>query len=156
MPKKIPAKLGRPPHEPTDETRSLVRLAAAIGLPRRYLYSAMKIHSETFNKYYEEDFENGLHYMVDKISIRMFKKAIGDEPDTRQAGEFLLKTRAGWTDKKSVEVTGKDGAPLIPTQEIDVKKLTPDAIQALKFVMQAAQAKAEAVDTDFIEGEVDD
>lgn len=119
-------------------------LMAAAGLPRYAIADMMSIHLETFNKHYMKDYENGLSRMTSQLAVRLYKKALSNEPDARQAAEFLLKTRAGWGEKKSLEVTGADGKPLIPVQEVDVASLSKEARNALKFALLAAKDATQA------------
>jgi plasmid maintenance system antidote protein VapI len=146
MPKRQVKPNGRPPHAPTDALRMQVGLMAAAGIPRYAIANMMGIHVDTLTKHYEDDLVNGVHKMTSQIAIRLYKKALSNEPDARAAGEFLLRHRAGWTDKKSFEVTGADGKPLIPTQEIDVSNLSKDARNALKFALMAAKDATQAID----------
>jgi len=121
-----------------------VGMMAAAGLHRYNIAQLMGIHMETFKKHYEQDFENGLARMTSQLAARIYKKALSNEPDARQAAEFLLKTRAGWGEKKSLEVTGADGKPLIPVQEVDVASLSKEARNALKFALLAAKEATQA------------
>lgn len=144
MPKLEKKPNGRPPHEPTDQLRMQVGMMAAAGLQRYHIAQLMGIHMETFKKHYADDYELGLARMTSQLATRIYKKALSNEPDARQAAEFLLKTRAGWGEKKSLEVTGPDGQPLIPVQEVDVASLPKDARNALKFALLAAKEASQA------------
>ena len=57
-----------------------------------------------------------------------------------------------WGDKTSTEITGPDGAPLLP-QTIDPRTLSPEAKTALYQALQIATAQAEATDATIKEDE---
>lgn len=53
-----------------------------------------------------------------------------------------------------MEVTGKDGAPLVPTKTIDVASLTDEQRDALRFAITAIEAReGEVLDVNYEEGE---
>ena len=53
-----------------------------------------------------------------------------------------------------MEITGKDGAPLIPTSNIDVATLTDEQRDALRFAITAIESReGEVEDIDYNEGE---
>lgn len=53
-----------------------------------------------------------------------------------------------------MEVTGKDGAPLVPTKNIDVATLTDEQRDALRFAITAIESReGEVEDIDYNEGE---
>jgi len=54
--------------------------------------------------------------------------------------------RKKWGDVKVTEVTGGDGAPLIPPQVINTRSLTPEAQAALYQALQVIKAQQEAED----------
>lgn len=149
------AKRGRPPYNPTDETRHQVGIMAASGLTRQAIYTLMKIDQKTFTKYHEEDYQNGLDNMVSQVAARVYRKAISNDSDALAAAMFLLKTRAGWKDAKHVELTGKDGAPLVQPQVLNTRDMTPEARVALYNALQLATAQAAAEDAEVIEEEED-
>lgn len=86
---------------------------------------------------------------------------VGKEPDEKR---LAIETRK-WTMGKlrpkkyndqviKMEVTGKDGAPLIPTKTIDVATLTDEQRDALRFAITAIESReGEVEDIDYNEGE---
>ena len=53
-----------------------------------------------------------------------------------------------------VEITGKDGAPLVPTNNIDVASLTDEQRDALRFAITAIESReGEVEDINFEDGE---
>jgi len=59
--------------------------------------------------------------------------------------------RKKWGDVKVTEVTGADGAALIPPQTIDPRTLSPEAKAALYQALQMAIAQSEATDATPVE-----
>lgn len=111
------------------------------------------IDKKTFTKYHEEDYQMGLDRMVSSVAARIYRKAISNDSDALSAGMFLLKMRAGWKEAKHLEVTGKDGAPLVQPQVLDTRSLSPEAQAALYQALQIVAAQNEAVDAEYTEEE---
>ena len=56
-----------------------------------------------------------------------------------------------------MEITGKDGAPLVPTKSIDVASLTDEQRDALRFAITAIESRdGEVEDIDYNDGEDND
>lgn len=90
-----------------------------------------------------------------------------DNPGWRENGEAMrrsqlrIETRKWvaarllpkrWGDKTVTEITGADGAPLVP-QVIDTRSMTPEAQMALYQALQVVAAQNEAVDAEYTEEE---
>jgi hypothetical protein len=58
-----------------------------------------------------------------------------------------------WGDKTITEVTGPNGAPLMPPQVIDTRSMTPEAQMALYEALQVVAAQEQAEDAQFTEEE---
>lgn len=59
-----------------------------------------------------------------------------------------------YNEKIIAEITGKDGAPLVPTKSIDVASLTDDQRDALRFAITAIESReGEVEDINFEDGE---
>lgn len=146
---------GRPPYQANEQTKAQIGLMAAAGLTRHAIYTMLGIDKKTFTKYHEEDYQMGLDRMVSSVAARIYRKAISNDSDALSAGMFLLKMRAGWKEAKHLEVTGKDGAPLIQPQVIDTRSMTPEAQMALYEALQIVAAQNEAEDAEYTEEESD-
>jgi len=144
---------GRPPYQANEQTKAQIGLMAAAGLTRHAIYTMLGIDKKTFTKYHEEDYQMGLDRMVSSVAARIYRKAISNDSDALSAGMFLLKMRAGWKDAKHVELTGKDGTPLIQPQVLNTRDMTPEARVALYNALQLATAQAAAEDAEVIEEE---
>lgn len=107
-------------HEPTDETRKLVKTLSAVGI--RYVDIAQKldISDDTLVKHYKKELEDGRIDANAEIGKGLFQQA---KNGNTAAIIFWLKTRAGWKETQVTEVTGADGGPLTG---INVSFVKPD------------------------------
>ena len=69
----------------------------------------MGINNDTLKKYYSEELEKGRIEANAAVAGTLYEKAKqGDTPSML----FWLKTRAGWSEKNTTELTGEGGAPI--------------------------------------------
>jgi len=96
-------------HNPTEETRKLVRSLSAVGI--RYVDIANKIDigDDTLVKYYKKDLDNGRVDANASIGQTLFQQA---KDGNTSAAIFWLKTRAGWKETQTHEIIGADGAAI--------------------------------------------
>lgn len=104
--------IGRPPHEATDHTKGQVLAFIIAGYTQEQIAAQLGISKPTLRKHYAQEIDFGAMEAMGK-TVGKLMGAIED----RQAWAicFYLKTRGkklGWSER--VEVTGKDGEPLIP------------------------------------------
>jgi hypothetical protein len=85
---------------------------------------------------------------------------IGKEADEKRLAIETRKWTMGklrakkYNDKIVAEITGANGAPLIPTRNIDVASLTDEQRDALRFAITAIESReGEVEDADYTEGE---
>jgi hypothetical protein len=98
-------KIGRPPHEPTKETRFQVRVAAAIGLPHKNIGRLIGIAECTLNAHYREELDIGLDRMITDVAKNMYKiAATGTGQAAVSAGKYILSVKAGWREGASLDV----------------------------------------------------
>jgi hypothetical protein len=100
------SKMGRPPHEPSKESRQLVQLHATIGTPQAVIADILGIDGKTLTKYYREELDQALARANASVGGALFNKAT--KGDTA-AMIFWMKTRAGWREKHEVDLTSSDG-----------------------------------------------
>lgn len=96
-------------HNPTDEARKLVKSLAAVGIKHVDIASKLDITHETLNKYYKTELDDGRIDANAAIGQTLFQQA---KNGNTSAAIFWLKTRAGWKETNTYEVTGEDGQPL--------------------------------------------
>jgi len=124
------------------------RLATDTGFCERYTH-AREAQQDT---YAEEiiAIADGVHPMF-----------VGKEPEEKRIAIEARKWVMGKLKPKKyndqvikMEVTGKDGTPLIPTKTIDVASLTDEQRDALRFAITAIESRdGEVEDIDYNEGE---
>lgn len=108
---------GRPPHEPTEQTRKQASMLAGMGLPQDQIGRLLGIGEVTLRKYYADELQHGMAQANAKVAQSLFARATGDSPQAVTAAIFWLKARAGWRDVASVELTGRNGGPIETSEE---------------------------------------
>jgi hypothetical protein len=105
-------------HEPTDENRALVKSLSAMGT--RYVDIALKleINTDTLTKYYSRELELGRVDANAKVAQGLFNQAVNGNTS---AGIFWMKTRAGWKETNSLELSGANGGAITVISKINVK-----------------------------------
>jgi len=92
-----------------------VERLASIGLNQSQVADSLGISEDTItrrkqtNTDFADALAKGKAKGIEKVANAMFDTAVDGNVS---AQTFFMKNRAGWSDKQ--EVTGKDGAPLIP------------------------------------------
>lgn len=109
-------KMGRPPHEPSKESRQLVQLHATIGTPQAVIADILGIDGKTLTKYYREELDQATARANAAVGGALFNKA--KSGDTA-AMIFWMKTRAGWREKQDVNLTSNDGPLTIHWKNAD-------------------------------------
>lgn len=103
---------GRPAHEPTEATRKLCLTLSGYGVPQEEISRQIGIHQETLRIHYRDELDAGVAQANARVAESLYKKAIGDGPQSASSAMFWLKTRAQWRETSIHEHTGKDGVPL--------------------------------------------
>lgn len=92
--------IGRPPHEPTEETRALIEELSAFGITHEQMASRLKINIDTLKKHYADELIDGKSKVIHQVARRLVDKAMdGDGP----AQMFYLKTQGRWREKDPEE-----------------------------------------------------
>jgi len=124
-------KVGRPPHEPTPETRNLVKTLAGFGIPQKDIGTKLGIHDETLRFHYREELDTGAIEANSRVAQNLFKKATGDNNNSVTAAIFWLKTRAQWREKQEIELSGA----VDHKHKLDLSKLTDEELAILHKAM---------------------
>ena len=114
----MPESPGRPPHQPTDQSKIQVKTLAAVGIRHEDIASKLGISADTLTKYYRQELDEGRIDANAQIGKSLFEQA---KSGNTSAMIFWLKTRAGWKETMVNEHTGIDGAPLNTIQVTFVK-----------------------------------
>lgn len=88
--------MARPRHEPTEQSRKTVRAMSAYGVPHEKIGLVLGITHDTLVKYYKTEIDTANAEACAQVAGSLFKKAMGDGPNSVAAAIFWLKTRARW------------------------------------------------------------
>lgn len=129
-------KPGPKPHQPTDETRAIVKALASFGVTQDGIGEYLGgMCDDTLRKYYAEELRTA---QIDKnmnVANFLYGAASGaalQSPDTGatyadcvRAAMFYLKTRANWSEKAEVDVTS-GGEKLAAPSTFVIEGVKPD------------------------------
>ncbi|MGE0854112.1 MAG: hypothetical protein AB7I59_20865 [Geminicoccaceae bacterium] len=109
------AKVGRPQHVPTDESRTLVESLSGFGIPQTEIARLVGIDPKTLRFHYEEQIELGTIKATAKVAQNLFTMACKPTREGLSAAIFWLKVRANWSEyapprPKAEEPLGKKEA----------------------------------------------
>jgi hypothetical protein len=88
--------MGRPAHKPEPVTRRQVEAMAAYGVREDDIATVIGIDPKTLRKHYRQEIDTGAIKATSKVAESLYRKAIGDGPQSVTAAIFWLKTRAQW------------------------------------------------------------
>ena len=91
---------GSPSHEPTAETRNLVKLHVSVGTPQDMICKLLKITGKTLRKHYRDEIDLSTHQANAAVAGSLFNQA---KAGNIAASIFWLKTRAGWKETQLIE-----------------------------------------------------
>ena len=77
------------------------------------------VDKKTLQKVFRAELDQGMEQANAMVAQSLFKKACGSSAQSVTAAIWWEKTRAGKKDLSSVEMTGKDGAPLHPPGQVE-------------------------------------
>jgi len=97
---------GRPPHEKTTENAERVEALCAYGMDHVTIAAMLDISHDTLTKYYRAELDIGKSKVVEQVANSLKRNAMNGDV---QAQKFFLSSRAGWAEKQTQEITGKDG-----------------------------------------------
>ena len=98
--------------EPSEEQRRLVRAMAGFGIRQDDIAAHLEIDPKTLRKHFRRELDRGTVEANAKVAQSLFNMAT--QGNNVAAAIFWMKARAGWREKHDLEVSGKDGAPLVP------------------------------------------
>lgn len=93
-------KVGRPPHQPTDQQRDVVRLAMFAGMTHDQAARLLRIDPGTLATHYREELDFGADRLAATVAGNLLSLATQRQDRRAQltALIFLAKTRLGWRD----------------------------------------------------------
>lgn len=95
---------GRPPHQPTAQTRNLVALGCFANLTHDQIAKLVGISRNTLEIHYREELDTGAATMLAKVASNIYQLALqnADRKVAMTASIFILKTRGGWLEGRAV------------------------------------------------------
>ena len=109
------------PHEPTDESRKMVESTSGLGLPHEQIAILVGIDDKTLRKYYRTELDMGKAKANGQIAKTLFSKAVAGDTTSLI---WWTKSQMRWSETVKQEVTGADGAAIVPS--IQVSFVKPD------------------------------
>lgn len=106
-------------HKPNKLTRQAVEVLVAGGTPKRTIAKALGIAQDTLRKYYPDELEMGAEMANARVVRRLFRLI---EQGSTPAAIFWLKTRAGWREGHSVELTRGPDRPAMDLEALTQKE----------------------------------
>ena len=96
-------------YSPSDADRLFVERAVMAGTPILTIAECLNIHDDTLRKHYRYEIVTGRERLKGD-AVRVLMDSLTD--NSLDAAKFVLGRVAGWTEKQSVEHTGKDGGAI--------------------------------------------
>jgi len=105
--------MGRRAHSPEPAGRRQVEAMSAYGIPEADIARVLGIDPKTLRKHYRDELDLGSVKANSRMAENLYKKAMGDGPQSVTATIFWLKTRAQWKETTVQEHTGAGGGPVL-------------------------------------------
>jgi len=102
---------------PNPTIAATISTMSLAGFTVRQVCETLKLSPETISEHYDDEMKHGRTRMMTDVVGSLAQRAIAGS-DT--AAIFLAKARLGWSDRQSVELTGKDGNPIEITHRAEV------------------------------------
>ena len=108
--------MSRPSHRPDPVSRRQVEAMSAYGIPEADIGRVLAIDPKTLRKHYREELDTGHVKANAKVAESLYRKAIGDGPQSVTAAIFWMKTRAGWSESLVHHHAMISAVPLTPDE----------------------------------------
>lgn len=102
---------------PNPTIAATISTMSLAGFTVRQVCETLKLSPETISEHYDDEMKHGRTRMMTDVVGSLAQRAIAGS-DT--AAIFLAKARLGWSDRQSVELTGKDGNPIEITHRTEI------------------------------------
>lgn len=93
---------GRPAHEPTHESRELVKSLSGYGVTQLDICNILDITKPSLHKHYRREIDLGFAQANARVGESLFRQAT--EGGNVAAAIFWMKARAGWREKQEIIV----------------------------------------------------
>jgi hypothetical protein len=134
----LPGKPGRPPHQPTPQSRSRVRRLAKVG-SQEQVARKMGFSVETLVRYYADEWQDAQTGAIIAVKTKLLGQALRGSVNA----QFKYLQLMGQVRPQSVELTGPNGGPI---QHVDLSRLSPEELEEYGRLA----AIAEGIDPDSI------
>ena len=104
--------MGRRAHMPDPVGRRQVEAMTAYGVPESDIGRVLNIDPKTLRKHYRDELDTGSIKANSRIAESLYKKAMGDGPQSVTAAIFWLKTRAKWKETSVTELASTNESPV--------------------------------------------
>jgi hypothetical protein len=104
--------MGRPSHKPDEASRRQVEALAGYGVREDEIAEFIGIDPKTLRKHYRQELRQGHTKANAKVAENLYRRATGEGREAVTAAIFWLKTRAGWKESVSHELSGPEGGPI--------------------------------------------
>ncbi len=117
-------------HEPTAETRKLVRTFSSYGVTQKRLASYLKINQDTLAKHYRAELDDGMTEKLAYAGKSLFDAIV---KGNIVATMFFLKTQGGWheTEQFNVQVTNDVSVRIESARGVLLEKLVGRQIEVI-------------------------
>jgi hypothetical protein len=105
----VKKRMGRPPHEATDERKRLVKALAGVGVRHEDISVKLGITPDTLVKHYAQELAEGRIEANAAVAQTLFQQA---KAGNITAAIFWMKTRAQWRESHHLEVSGDQNNPM--------------------------------------------
>jgi hypothetical protein len=120
--------------------RNQVEAMAGYGIPEAEIAKVLEIEPEKLRELYGKVIDGARTKANAKVAESLFRKATGEGRESVTAAIFWLKTRAGWKETSTHELTGADGGAL------RLEQTNSAADQLMAKMSEIAQRRAKKAD----------
>jgi hypothetical protein len=117
--------MSRNAHKPTAESRNMVQLLTGMGSGADDVARVLGVTARTIFRHYRVELDRGVAVANMNVAQSLYRKAMGNGPQSVAACIFWMKTRGGWREVDRREITGADGGP------IDLRALSTEQLVGL-------------------------
>ncbi len=140
--------MGRPAHKPDETARRQVEAMAGYGVAEADIARVLEIDPKTLRKHYRDELDTGHIKANTHIAESLYRKALGDGPQSVTAAIFWLKTRARWKETSVTELVGDPHRPVSEVRRIIVQGVKADHPSARAEIAER-EAKAKEIEMVF-------
>jgi hypothetical protein len=134
--------MGRRQFEPTGEQRQYCERMASIGIAQDQIARVLGISANTLRKHFAPQLDAADLRALVAVANNLFQLATRDDYRAVVPCIFWLKTRAGWKETSTHELTGANGAPL------DLSNVSDADLELLEQISERTVAAAARRDAD--------